>query len=475
MSDGYIGEREALLSGTLWDNVQPSGIEVCRTVNTGNAGDNTDDTDDTAEVCEQLPIVLSADSERKDTYTYEDIPLNPVEVGANTPCDNPLMRGFEVPEEDNFVLSRVSMGLNISHTLRGDLNVMLQSPKGTKVTMLYDGTNAQNYNVLIDDASTMLDRDDKNDHSTNSPFYQNQRGGYGLLSAFKGENAAGRWTLSICDAYPAEDHGFYNRGQLFLSTHTTPVSTTAMWEYEVPLDEPLAVVGETMEDEAGDESALEPTPADPATPADPPTDGANPNAGGYTLFMPLISNGDTSQVGDTGGSTGDTAPTPPEPTEDSTSTQTMAIYGLDSMGNRSAEPLRFTYTVDNEPPVIQTTNTATITLKVDDIYTDSTRLQVGGTVSDISGVREMWFTVMRPESVMLTDPITVTNGTWTYSSTRFLGGAGTYQWWAEAYDYAGNLQQIGPYAIVVEDDAEEVLDAAVSDMTPSSKDERSAQ
>ncbi len=473
LSDGYIGEREALLSGTLWDNVQPSGIEVCRTVDNVN---NTDDTDDTAEVCEQLPIVLSAEDERKDTYIYEDVPLNPAEVGANTPCDNPLTRGFDVPEEDNFVLSKVSMGLNISHTLRSDLNVMLQSPKGTKVTMLYDGTNAQNYNVLIDDASTMLDRDDKNDHSTNSPFYQNQRGGYGLLSAFKGENAAGRWTLSICDAYPAEDDGFYNRSQLFLSKHTTPVSTTAMWEYEVPLDEPLAVVGETMEDEAGDEAALEPTPADPTTPADPPTDGADPNAGGYTLFMPLISNGDTSQVGDADGSTGDIAPTPPQPTDDSASTQTVAIYGLDSMGNRSVEPLRFTYVVDNEPPVIQPSNTTTITLKVDDIYTDSTRLQVSGTVNDQpSGVREMWFTVMRPESVMLTDPLTVTNGTWTYSSTRLLGGAGTYQWWAEAYDYAGNLQQVGPYTIVVEDDVEDDVDAAVSDMPASSKDEWSAQ
>jgi hypothetical protein len=101
---------------------------------------------------------------------------------------------------------------------------------------------------------------------------------------------------------------------------------------------------------------------------------------------------------------------------------------------------------------------------------------VSGTVNDQpSGVREMWFTVMRPESVMLTDPLTVTNGTWTYSSTRLLGGAGTYQWWAEAYDYAGNLQQVGPYTIVVEDDVEDDVDAAVSDMPASSKDEWSAQ
>jgi subtilisin-like proprotein convertase family protein len=303
LNSGLVGFNQALLSGTVWDNNKVSGEDVCEVV-------------DGAEVCQQANIGFNPDGQTKTTYTYEDQPPAPLAIGKNTPCSNPLVRTFVVT--DNFTLARAKVRLNIAHTLRGDLNVTLQSPKGTKVTLLYDGTKAKNYDVLLDDASATLDRDDTADHDLASPSYKNQRGGYGLLSTLKDETATGTWKLTICDAFPTSDDGTYNQSQLTLQAPTVMVSTTASWDYTLPISKPTVEVQTVEQEDAGKTGTTE----------------LGPNTfAPFTVFLPLV-----AKTGGSGDGLSEATPTPslvptasPTPSAPIDLTpKTLTIYGLDS-------------------------------------------------------------------------------------------------------------------------------------------------
>ncbi len=424
LSSGLVGYNQARLSGTITDNRQISGVDVCEVA-------------DGAEACQRANILPNSATEVKTTYAYEDKPDAPLAIGKNTPCTTPLVRTFVVT--DNFTISRASVGLNLTHTLRGDLNVTLQSPKGTKVTLLYDGTKARNYDVLIDDASAMLDRDDSVDHDLASPPYKNQRGGYGLLSTFNGEAAAGTWKLTTCDAFPSSDDGAYNQSKLIFESTALPSNTTATWNYTLPIPEPTVTVQEVgqLASTANTTSTAQFAP--------------NLNLP-FAVFLPLVQK-DVSIVNDLSAAT--PVPTAANPTATPStavdpSPKTLAIYGVDRMGNRTNQPLRSTYRVDNTPPAIQLTTDTSLTLKVSDIFTGSTKLHLAGQVSDEAGIKDLRLVLLRPDSLAVTAPLTVTQTTWEYNSTHLLDMAGTYQWWVEANDNSLNLRRVGPFTILVQ-------------------------
>ncbi|MEO1086044.1 MAG: proprotein convertase P-domain-containing protein, partial [Acidobacteriota bacterium] len=131
-----------------------------------------------------------------------------------TPCTGPLVRTFSVATA--VTLTRVSLGFNISHSFRGDLQVTLESPAGTRVQVIDadagDGDN--NLDVLIQDGSTNA-LDDGTADSTGAPFYDRTVGPANALSAFDGEASNGTWTVEICDTF-AGDSGTFNRAQLQL-------------------------------------------------------------------------------------------------------------------------------------------------------------------------------------------------------------------------------------------------------------------
>lgn len=436
LMSGTLGYNQALIQGTMSDNYDVAGVEVCDAV-------------EGVETCLPATILPNPEGEVQTIFAYDDAPLAPMEIGANTTCANPLIRTFVVTE--TFPVERLSVGLNITHTMRGDLSVMLQSPQGTEVALLYDGTNAENYDVLIDDASAILDRDDTVDHAitTAAPPYANQRGGYGLLSTFRGEQVEGTWKLTICDAYPESDNGTYNSSRLVFTAPTLPENTTVSWTYPLDIPEPVVAV-QTVGLEQTQTDVVVDTTQSPAS-----------NDASFTTYLPLIvsggdaANNHTSAAVPTPEPTAPAIPTPTTPlAAELAPLHTITIYGTDAMGNRTPNPLRYTYRIDNDPPSVQITSPPTITLTTSDIFTGSTKLHITGVVSDVSRITSMDITILRPDSVAVTAPVTVTQTAWEYMSTTMLDMAGTYQWWIETQDSAGNIGRVGPLAIIVEEDKE---------------------
>jgi len=406
LQDGALGPEEATLTGGLWDERQVKAVKVCETTTTG-------------EVCTKADVSPDPATQPKATYTYEDAPATGLALGSSTPCTKPLVRTFEVTE--TFTIADLNVGLNLSHKLRSDINATLTSPAGTQTVLLYDGQKAQNYDVLLDDASPTLDHDDSVEHDISAPFYKNQRGGYGLLRAFNGEKANGTWKLSICDYFPTDSDGTYQRSSLFFTSATLPYSTTGRWQYTIPIAEPATTTITTAQ-------LL-------ATPKGNP---AQPNAllnvtSPFAVYLPLVAR-DLPVV---------------QPVQGD---RTLRIYGLDSAGNQSTQPLTYLYRQDNTPPKITVTNPTTnaLTLKQADILSGTAQLQLSGTVADPSGIMSMTLVLIQPTNQMARNQLSFTQTTWNYASAANLTQPGAYTIWVEAIDQAGNLRQEGPLTLTVQ-------------------------
>ena len=104
-------------------------------------------------------------------------------------------------------IADLDVPVEIFHTYRGDLDITLTSPTGTVVVLTSDnGGGANNLRVVFDDAATTSIVGDNANHNTN---VERRRIPENPLSAFNGQNAAGTWTLQICDD-AAIDTGTFN-------------------------------------------------------------------------------------------------------------------------------------------------------------------------------------------------------------------------------------------------------------------------
>lgn len=144
-------------------------------------------------------------------------------INNTTTCTAPLVRNFTVSA--SFTVGDVDLGVLATHSWRGDIQVTLQSPAGTRVQLVNGDTNAisgDNFNVRLDDAASQLVNSDSatGNHTTTAPPYQNQFRPNALLSAFNGQNSAGTWRLEICDLFPTADNGNFVRADLFLTQFT---------------------------------------------------------------------------------------------------------------------------------------------------------------------------------------------------------------------------------------------------------------
>jgi subtilisin-like proprotein convertase family protein len=156
---------------------------------------------------------------------YDDEPATPTAIGA---CGGgEIGRTFIVT--DSFAIGQVSLGFNADHARRNDIQATLESPSGTEVRVLFpkEGSPyaARNYDVLLNDAATSGLHDYKGDDNTAFPYYDRDARPHQPLRAFQGENSAGTWTLTICDTYPADYAGTYNRSRLVLKPQNTAVQT----------------------------------------------------------------------------------------------------------------------------------------------------------------------------------------------------------------------------------------------------------
>lgn len=337
LSDGWIGSGETTFKGKAYDDRLVGGVEVCDP--TGGAGS-----------CQAGEIALDAKTLPIDTYEYDHDAGTPLAIGD---CTAAL--SIPITVTDDLTVADVDLGLNLDHPRRKDLVAYLVAPSGISVTLIHAGTEAANYDVLLDDSAAVPTWKDAVKHDTNAPYYENQRRPHTLLNALKDQAAQGTWHLVLCDVNPGENDGTYNHSSLILTVDTLPISTTATWRYPLPTTS---------------------------------ADGVE---------------------------------------------QSRTVYALDSVGNRSTEPLSLTYRLDTVPPVITVRSNLTSTK----VFT------ISGTVSDGGEVGGMGILMLMPDGTFWGAPIQPDGATWAYEH-HFTQGE-RYIIWIMADDKAGNRSTVGPF------------------------------
>ncbi|MEM7788023.1 MAG: proprotein convertase P-domain-containing protein [Bacteroidota bacterium] len=150
------------------------------------------------------------------------------EVGGSIPDNGcPTFSTTTIDVPDAFVVGRLSVGVGIEHTWRGDLRVRVTSPAGTTVSLIDRvgtgavGSNADDLDVIIDDGEPQGAFSGGN-HNTGEPFFDTAgapeagspaSGSPGVLASVIGEPAQGTWTLGVCDG-AGQDTGSLERWSL---------------------------------------------------------------------------------------------------------------------------------------------------------------------------------------------------------------------------------------------------------------------
>jgi subtilisin-like proprotein convertase family protein len=119
--------------------------------------------------------------------------------------------------------------------------------------------------------------------------------------------------------------------------------------------------------------------------------------------------------------------------------RSLTIYGVDSVGNRTSQPLTLDFVVDTTPPVIEP-------------YTGTLSggyVHMAGIVSDTTDIKAMQLSLTTPNGETVGDVIRHTGHTWVYTSAVRFNNYGLYTAWLEAEDQAGNQAQLGPFEITV--------------------------
>ncbi|MEB3357438.1 MAG: DUF4347 domain-containing protein, partial [Synechococcales bacterium] len=148
-----------------------------------------------------------------ETVTVDNTDSAAIDITATS--RSRVIRTFEVTAD--ILVDAVSLGFNASHTYRGDIQVVLQSPSGTRVTIIASRSldDADNYDVLFTDTATTA-LDDGDDDDPSAPLYDRLAQPSSPLEAFVGESALGTWTLEFYDVLPTQDDGVYNSSRLII-------------------------------------------------------------------------------------------------------------------------------------------------------------------------------------------------------------------------------------------------------------------
>ena len=154
-------------------------------------------------------------------YTNTDTSSNAIDNTRS--CTSPLIRNFTVGT--SYTVTDVDIGVIASHSWRGDMQMTLQSPAGTRVQVVNgdtgSGGSADNFNVRLDDSAASIVNVSNTDHNVSVAPYQNTFRPNNVLTSFNGQNSAGTWRLEICDLFPGSDNGAFLRADLFLTQTPT--------------------------------------------------------------------------------------------------------------------------------------------------------------------------------------------------------------------------------------------------------------
>ncbi len=131
--------------------------------------------------------------------TYENATSSNIPDNGCT-SGNGITRTFNVTE--NMEITDINLGVNLSHSRRGQIRVTLKSPTNSTATTIINtaSDSYDNYDLLLDDASSNAVNDRSND-SVSSPYYDRIAGPStnGSLDAFNGQSSLGTWTVFVCD------------------------------------------------------------------------------------------------------------------------------------------------------------------------------------------------------------------------------------------------------------------------------------
>jgi len=171
-----------------------------------------------------LALTLASNPAAAQTTTsYSNTTTGTISETATT-CTSPMVRNFTVAA--NAQITDVNIGVQFTHTYRGDVRATLVSPAGTVVNLITNvGTSADNLNVLFDDsAAASITTHTTNDNTSAAPPYQRNFRPEGSLASFNGQGSAGTWQLTICDSLNS-DSGNFTRTDLTLVT--VPIAPSA--------------------------------------------------------------------------------------------------------------------------------------------------------------------------------------------------------------------------------------------------------
>ncbi|MBN1887617.1 MAG: Ig-like domain-containing protein [Thermoflexales bacterium] len=219
LSDGWLNAAELNWSGDTSDNRLVDTVMVC-----DPAG---------AQPCQAANAVLAPGALPTTTYVY-NANLLAYSIDAAAACGGVGQISVPFTVTEAFTVADVSVGLNLTHTRRSDVTAYLYAPSGISVTLLRGASSAQDYDLLLDDTAAVPNWKDTLNHNTASPYYDNTRRSFELLSRMNGQASQGTWRLVVCDARPGEHDGVLLNGQLSLKAVVLPADTSAAWQYSLP-------------------------------------------------------------------------------------------------------------------------------------------------------------------------------------------------------------------------------------------------
>lgn len=147
---------------------------------------------------------------------YQDTPLESVAISQAEDigiCDasgvNPIVRTVTVSHD--YTVESILFGFRARHTWRGDIQVTLESPLGTRLVVIDSDLQDlhDNYDLYLDDEATGIIHNGESDAVGVSPYGRAAKPYQSMSDAFGGESAYGEWKIEICDTYRSADDGIY--------------------------------------------------------------------------------------------------------------------------------------------------------------------------------------------------------------------------------------------------------------------------
>lgn len=183
------------------------------------------------------PAAIAPSTQLTYAGTFEDVVTDA--TGSSAIPDNDTVNGLAIvfdltAQPPGFTVDDMTLGLNLEHVSRGHIQVDLEAPDGTTVTLINSIADGHDdFDILLGDAFTGPIDDDSND-ATSIPLYERRVRPSNPFSAFQGKTVQGEWILRIFDTALGAT-GTFNQAQLTI----TPADTSNELPTFSAIDDPV--------------------------------------------------------------------------------------------------------------------------------------------------------------------------------------------------------------------------------------------